>query len=88
VRSLKTPEEALPVCRRCHPEAGAAFTRAVIHASPESVAGEASEKSGAVMWIHRVRKAAVILVALTLVFFFGHGFLWVLRELHEKLRKH
>ena len=27
-------------------------------------------------------------VALSLIFFFGHSLLWLLRELHEKLRKH
>ena len=88
VQSLKTADQALPVCRRCHPDATAEFTRSVIHASPENLAGEASEKSGAILWIHRVKIAAVALVAISLVFFFGHGFLWVLREMHEKLRKH
>jgi hypothetical protein len=29
-----------------------------------------------------------ILVLLVVGFFYGHSFVWILRELHEKLRKH
>jgi hypothetical protein len=85
--ALKDPQAALPVCRRCHSEAPADFTGYVIHASLEGVGGETSPKKGAVTWIHRVQTIAVAVVVLSLVVFFGHALLWLLRETHDKLRK-
>lgn len=87
VAALKTPQEALPACRRCHPKAESRFTSFVIHASPPSAPGEDSPKQEAIVWIQRVRTAAVAVVVLSLLFFFGHSLLWLLRETHEKLRK-
>jgi hypothetical protein len=88
VDSLKKPETALLACQRCHPKAQTEFTGIVIHASPESVSSaDAPEKAG-VIWIQRVRWVSIAVLALSLAFFFAHSFLWVLRELHEKLRKH
>ncbi len=87
VVSLKDPDAALPVCRRCHPKAERQFTNFVIHAAMDSVSGDAP-KSDSMLWIYRVKLAAIGVVALSVVFFFGHSFLWLLREVHEKLRKH
>jgi hypothetical protein len=89
VDSLKNPETALSACRRCHPKAQTEFAGIVVHASLGSVSAvAASQKTGEVIWIQRVRWVALAVLALSLVFFFAHSFLWVLRELHEKLRKH
>ena len=87
VVSLKNPEATLPSCRRCHPKAETEFANFVIHASLESASGEDSPKKGSVVWIHRIQMAAIAVVVLSLVFFFGHTLLWLLRETHQKLRK-
>lgn len=86
--SLRDPETALAACRRCHSDAGPEYANIVIHASADHLKPEDNDKNTAIRWIERVRLAAVIVVALSLVFFFGHSILWILRELHEKLRKH
>jgi len=90
VASLAKGEEALPVCLRCHPQAGPEFANVVIHelASVTEPPEEPAPKDAATLWIQRVRIAAIAVVVLSLVFFFGHSALWLLRELHEKLRKH
>ena len=88
VVSLKEPAEALPVCRRCHPKAEAEFTNFVIHASLSGLPDSDSPKRQSIIWIQRIKLAAIAVVALSLIFFFGHSLLWLLRELHEKLRKH
>jgi hypothetical protein len=88
VMSLKDPAAALPVCQRCHPKAEAEFTNFVIHATMAGLPDTDSPKRQSIVWIQRVKIAAIAVVALSLVFFFGHGLLWLLRELHEKLRKH
>lgn len=89
VDALKKPDMALSACRRCHPKAQTEFAGIVIHASSESVSAAVSPpKADEVMWIQRVRWIALAVLVLSLLFFFAHSFLWVLRELHEKLRKH
>ncbi|MGD8269708.1 MAG: multiheme c-type cytochrome [Desulfobacterales bacterium] len=85
---LKDPAVALPVCRRCHPKAEAEFTNFVIHASVSGLPDTDSPKRQSILWIQRIKLAAIAVVALSLIFFFGHSLLWLLRELHEKLRKH
>ncbi len=86
--SLKEPAAALPACRRCHAAAKAEFTNVVIHASIDELAPSDSPKQRSILWIHRIKLAAIAVVTLSLIFFFGHSLLWLLRELHEKLRKH
>ena len=88
VDSLKKPQTALLACQRCHPKAQAEFTGIVIHASPESVSAADSPKKAEVAWIQRVRWVALVVLVLSLAFFVTHSFLWLLREIHEKLRKH
>jgi cytochrome c553 len=88
VASLKEPAAALPVCRRCHPKAEAEFTNFVIHASLSGLPDSDSPKRQSILWIQRIKFAAIAVVALSLIFFFGHSLMWLLRELHEKLRKH
>jgi hypothetical protein len=88
VVSLKNPDDALLLCRRCHTKAEKGFAGFVIHAAMDSAPAVGTSKGPSMLWIHRVKLAALVLVVLSLVFFFGHGFLWFLREVHEKLRKH
>lgn len=88
VDSLKKPETALSACQRCHPKAQTEFTGIVVHATLQSVSASDAPKKVDVMWIQRVRWISLAVLALSLAFFFAHSFLWVLRELHEKLRKH
>lgn len=88
VVSLKEPATALPACRRCHPKAEAEFTNFVIHAAMTGLPDTDSPKRQSILWIQRIKLAAIVVVALSLIFFFGHSLLWLLRELHEKLRKH
>jgi uncharacterized protein with PIN domain len=86
--SLKDPKTALPACRRCHPTAETEFSNVVIHASIANLTTDDSPKHRSILWIHRIKIFMIAVVALSLVFFFGHSLLWLLRELHEKLRKH
>jgi len=85
--SLKKPEVALLVCRRCHPQAEAAFTNFVIHASVSDDVAKKSSKKASLIWIKRVRIAAMVIVGLSLLFFLAHSALLLLRETHHKLRK-
>ena len=87
LRSLKDRDTALGACTRCHPDAGREFTGFVIHDALDSLPEKEQEKQKTLVLIHRVKIIAFVVVALVLVLFFGHTFLWILRELHEKLRK-
>ncbi len=84
--SLKENDKALAACLRCHPDADEGFSRVVIHASLDTIEQKEQEKKESLILVHRVRVVAFAVVALVLVFFFGHSFLWIMRELHEKLR--
>jgi hypothetical protein len=88
VVALEKQQDALTVCQRCHPKAGTEFTQFVIHASVNDAVAKESPKSSSIVWIRRVQTVAIAVVALSLIFFFGHTILWLLREKHEKLRKH
>ena len=88
VTALEKQDDALAVCQRCHPKAASEFTQFVIHASVTGLAAEESPKNKSIVWIQRVKIVAIAVVGLSLIFFFGHTILWLLREKHEKLRKH
>ncbi len=88
VIGFEKPDDALAVCQRCHPDATSEFTQFVIHASVTGSAAKESPKNKSIVWIQRVKTVAIAVVALSLIFFFGHTILWLLREKHEKLRKH
>jgi len=86
--SLKDRKTALKACQRCHPKAGEQFSEFVIHLTREGIAGENKEKQKHVTIIKIVTLIMMIIVILVVGFFYGHSFLWLLREIHEKLRKH
>jgi len=87
-RSLKDPKTALAACRRCHPEAKASFAQVVIHPTTKDLAKDNKDKRARVALIRVVTILMGILVILVVGFFYGHSFVWMLRELHERLRKH
>jgi ribosomal protein L31 len=87
-RSLKDKKEALATCKRCHPEATEGFTQVVIHNTTRDLPENDKEKRAHVALIRVVTILMTILVLLVVGFFYGHSFVWILRELHEKLRKH
>ena len=86
--SLKDRKVALKACQRCHPKAGEQFAQFVIHPTTEGLAKDNKEKGKHVTIIKIVTLIMTIIVLLVVGFFYGHSFLWLLRELHEKLRKH
>ena len=85
--SLKDRKEALQACRRCHPQASINFAGQVIHPTLPSDIKVDPEKAAEVKVIKLVTIIMGALVLVVVVFFYGHSFLWLLREIHEKLRR-
>lgn len=85
--SLKDKKEALQACRRCHPLASANFAGLVIHPTLPADIKVTPEKAAKVKVIRLVTILMGALVLIVVVFFYGHSILWLLREIHEKLRR-
>jgi hypothetical protein len=85
--SLKDRKEALQACRRCHPQAEMNFAGLVIHPTLPSDIKVNPEKAAKVKVIKLVTMLMGALVLIVVVIFYGHSFLWLLREIHEKLRR-
>jgi len=87
VVALDQPEKAVLVCRKCHPDATENMVGYLIHAeetlSPDADASHARES----VLLFLVQLFFVVLTVSVLAFFYGHTFLWLLRGLHEKLRR-
>lgn len=88
VATLYKPDRALAACVRCHPQVAKEFTDYIVHAVKSDTDAGAAAKQQSRVWMHRVRIIAAVVVIFALVFFFGHSMLQILRELHDKLRKH
>ena len=86
--SLKDKKTALEVCQRCHPKARDRFAEFVIHPTMIGLTKDDKEKRERVVIIKAVTAIMLIIVILVVGFFYGHSFVWLLRELHERLRKH
>ncbi|MCG6879464.1 MAG: hypothetical protein LJE96_10020 [Deltaproteobacteria bacterium] len=86
--SLKDQKTALAACQRCHPEAKEAFAQVIIHPTIQDLPENDKQKRAHVALIQVVTLLMAIMVILVVGFFYGHSFIWILRELHEKLRKH
>jgi hypothetical protein len=82
--SLKDRKAALDACLKCHPKADLSFASFLIHPAGEK--GD-REREKAVSLISIVSALMGIFVTLVVVFFYGHSLLWLLREIHEKLRR-
>ncbi len=87
VISLKKPEAALKACKRCHPEATPSFAQMVMHPSPPQDKAEQGAKAERVAVIRALVIIMAVLALVTVLGFYGHSFLWMLRELHEKIRR-
>jgi hypothetical protein len=85
--SLKDRKAALQACRRCHPQASLNFASMIIHPIPKPDPKQDPEKAAKVAVITLVTVFMGTLVILVVVFFYGHSFLWLLREIHEKLKR-
>jgi hypothetical protein len=85
--SLKDKQQALQACSRCHPQASPNFAAQVIHPTLPTDGKIDPEKAAKVRVIKLVTLVMGTMVILVVVFFYGHSFLWLLREIHEKLRK-
>jgi hypothetical protein len=86
-RSLKDRPAALEACRRCHPQAREPLAGFVIHANDRDLTEKDSDKKFRVGVIRTVALALLVLVIGLVAFFYGHSFIWLLRELHEKLKR-
>ena len=85
--SLKKREEALEVCKKCHPNAQIRFTDFVIHASAEGLKKEDVGKLKKLKAIQWVEIGFGILVFAVLAFFYSHTLVWALRKIHEWLKR-
>jgi ribosomal protein L31 len=92
VLSLKKKETALEVCQKCHPNAHLRFTDYVIHASKEGVKKEDVKKED----VEKLNKLTIlrwveigfgIIVFAVLAFFYSHTLVWILRKVHEWLKR-
>ncbi len=87
VLSLSEPEEAIRVCRECHPDASENMAGFLIHAE-ETISPEVDGADGGrYILLFFVQVFFILLTVGVLAFFYGHTFLWLLRNLHEKLRR-
>jgi hypothetical protein len=87
VVSLKKPEAALKACRRCHPEAPPSFAQMVIHPIQPQDEADSKAKAEKVAVIRALTIIMALIALVTVLGFYGHSFLWMLRELHEKIRR-
>lgn len=85
--SLKERKAALEACQRCHPQAREPFATFVIHATTQDLTEKDRDKKSRVGVIRTVTVVMLVLVIGLVVFFYGHSFIWLLRELHEKLKR-
>ncbi len=91
VVSLHKPKQALAACVRCHPNVEKEFTSYIVHAvktDSDLTVGEIAAKQKSLVWVNRIKIIAIVVVIFSLMFFFSHSILQILRELHDKLRKH
>jgi hypothetical protein len=86
--SLKDRQQALQACLRCHPKATLSLASMVIHptlATGDLPNPEKAAKVSVIKWVSLIMGTLVLVVV---VFFYGHSFLWLIREIHEKLKRH
>jgi hypothetical protein len=87
VVALDQPQEELQACRRCHPGANENMAGFLIHAEKTLSPQPDQPHSREFVLLFLVQGFFVVLTASVLAFFYGHTFLWLLRGLHEKLRR-
>ena len=87
VLALDQPEEEVQACRRCHPGASENMAGFLIHAEETLSPDPVQPHSREFVLLFLVQGFFVVLTVGVLAFFYGHTFLWLLRGLHEKLRR-
>ncbi|MCL5124258.1 MAG: cytochrome c family protein [Deltaproteobacteria bacterium] len=84
--SLKAKEKALTACRRCHRNASTRFADIVIHTGSEDISKKDPKKQVHMALILTIKRIGQIVTVLVLAFFALQTFVWILRELHNRLR--
>jgi Cytochrome c554 and c-prime len=84
--SLKDKHKALEACRRCHKDATMQFAGIIIHAGQQDVSKKDPEKQANEAIIRTIKRIAQIGTIILLGFFTMQTFVWILRELHKRLR--
>ena len=84
--SLKDQQKALIACRRCHRDATIGFAGVIIHAGSEDISKKDPKKQADMEVIGAVKRISQIGVIVILAFFALQTLVWILRELHNKLR--
>jgi hypothetical protein len=87
VSALATPEQAVVVCRRCHPEANINMAGFLIHAEETLSTPPDAPRAGQYALLFWVRLFFTLLVVGVLTLFYAHTLLWLLRDLHRKLKE-
>jgi len=87
--SLKESRAALQACRRCHPQAEPRFAQYVVHPATADLGTSAADqaKKDRVRLICALTVLMAVVALLVVGFFYGHSFIWLLRDLHHKIRK-
>ncbi len=88
VKSLKTAKVAAEACLRCHPGSNPRFAAYVVHPTTVDVAQDNVAKRRSVYLLCTISAVLAILAVCVVGFFYGQSFLWLLREIQHKLRKH
>ncbi len=87
-RSLQKPQQAAKACQRCHPAATPRFAQYVVHPTTVDLGPEDAAKRQRVYLIWALGAVLSVFAACVVGFLYGHSFLWILRELQHKLRRH
>ncbi|MBI5251133.1 MAG: hypothetical protein HY912_16715 [Desulfomonile tiedjei] len=84
--SLKDKNKALEACRRCHKDATIQFAGILIHAGQQDISKKDPEKQAHAAIIGTIKGFAQTGTIILLLFFALQTFIWILRELHRRLR--
>jgi hypothetical protein len=84
--SLKDKQKAFDACLRCHRNASIRFAGIIIHAGTEDISKKDPKKQSEMSLVLTVKRITQIATIIILAFFALQTFVWILRELHNKLR--
>lgn len=84
--SLKDEQKALTACQRCHRDATVGFAGVIIHPGSADISKKDPKKQADIALIGTIKRIAQTGIFLFLAFFALQTFVWILRELHQKLR--
>ncbi len=87
VLALDQPQAAVSMCRKCHPDANENMAGFIIHAKETLSSDPNAPHAREFVLFFFIQLFFLVLTVSVLAFFYGHSFLWLLRGLHEKLRR-